>query len=233
MLVPLIFGCFYASVLLYALAGGMALRYMKNADAAFAPKSARLRAHRGRASPYAVLAARWLLWTQTPPDQSQPMSSCSCSCSTTPYRGGPPARQGPQGSRQFLSPARRRAGPSINALAAPQYLLAPAPLFCMASPWFCMSASRFQRLRPLLSRRHDQRRLPRPGPPPSKRRRTDRLFYHLPSLEQLDQSLMKLIAWGYLFFLITLCLGAGWAWMDRALLGPHWWLSTEDCAHRF
>jgi HemX protein len=56
---------------------------------------------------------------------------------------------------------------------------------------------------------------------------TTRLFHKLPSLEQLDQSLFKLIAYGYVFFAITFVLGFIWAYIDSDELGARWWLSAK------
>lgn len=56
---------------------------------------------------------------------------------------------------------------------------------------------------------------------------TTRLFHKLPSLEQLDQSLFKLITYGYVFFAITFVLGFIWAYFDSDELGAQWWLSAK------
>ena len=60
-----------------------------------------------------------------------------------------------------------------------------------------------------------------------KRRRTTGLVQRLPSLERLDQTLYRLIGWGYPLFAATLILGLLWVWFDRDLLGPRWWLSPK------
>jgi ABC-type uncharacterized transport system permease subunit len=60
-----------------------------------------------------------------------------------------------------------------------------------------------------------------------KLRRLTGLFQRMPSLEQLDSTLYALIAAGYPFFVVTLFLGLYWAWVDRELLGPQWWLSSK------
>lgn len=56
---------------------------------------------------------------------------------------------------------------------------------------------------------------------------TTRLFHKLPSLELLDQSLFKLITYGYVFFAITFVLGFIWAYIDSEKLGANWWLSAK------
>lgn len=60
-----------------------------------------------------------------------------------------------------------------------------------------------------------------------KHRQTLGLFHKLPSLEQLDRSLFRLIKIGYPLFAITLILGFIWAFLDRNLLGPHWYLAPK------
>ena len=60
-----------------------------------------------------------------------------------------------------------------------------------------------------------------------KRLRTTGLLQKLPSLEQLDRSLFKLITYGYVFFAITFVLGFIWAYIAADELGPHWWLSPK------
>lgn len=60
-----------------------------------------------------------------------------------------------------------------------------------------------------------------------KHRQTSGLFHQLPSLEQLDKTLFRLISFGYPFFALTLILGFFWAWVDRDLLGPHWYFSPK------
>ncbi len=60
-----------------------------------------------------------------------------------------------------------------------------------------------------------------------KRRQTTGLFAKLPPLEQLDTTLYALIGAGYPLFIVTLVLGIIWAWIDRELLGPHWYLSPK------
>jgi len=60
-----------------------------------------------------------------------------------------------------------------------------------------------------------------------KQHRVTGLSHRLPSLEQLDRTLYRLMAYGYPFFIITLGLGATWAWVDRDLLGAQWWLAPK------
>ncbi len=60
-----------------------------------------------------------------------------------------------------------------------------------------------------------------------KRRQTTGLFQRLPSLEDLDRILYRLIGVGYPLFVATLLLGLFWAWADRELLGPRWWLAPK------
>ena len=60
-----------------------------------------------------------------------------------------------------------------------------------------------------------------------KNHHTRGLFQALPSLERLDKSLYLLIRHGYIVFALTLVLGGIWARVDRALLGPHWYLAPK------
>ncbi|MGI6460801.1 MAG: cytochrome c biogenesis protein CcsA [Candidatus Hydrogenedentales bacterium] len=60
-----------------------------------------------------------------------------------------------------------------------------------------------------------------------KKHRTVGLFQALPPLERLDKSLYRLIHHGYVMFAATLLTGAIWARVDRALLGPHWFLAPK------
>lgn len=60
-----------------------------------------------------------------------------------------------------------------------------------------------------------------------KSRTTTGLFQKLPSLEQLDRTLYVLIAVGYPTFVVTFILGFIWAWYDRELLGPRWFVSPK------
>ncbi|MBI4557733.1 MAG: cytochrome c biogenesis protein CcsA [Candidatus Hydrogenedentes bacterium] len=60
-----------------------------------------------------------------------------------------------------------------------------------------------------------------------KRRQTSGLFHQLPSLEQLDRTLYRLISYGYPFFVITMLIGIFWAWAEPKLLGEQWWLSPK------
>ena len=60
-----------------------------------------------------------------------------------------------------------------------------------------------------------------------KNHKTSGLFRHLPSLEELDEALFRLMRYGYPFFVATLFLGLVWAWIDRDLLGTWWWLAPK------
>lgn len=60
-----------------------------------------------------------------------------------------------------------------------------------------------------------------------KRRNTSGLFQKLPSLEQLDESLFKLIRIGYPAFIVTLLFGLAWAWAERDMLGAYWFVSPK------
>ena len=53
------------------------------------------------------------------------------------------------------------------------------------------------------------------------------LSHHLPSLEQLDHTLSRLVSLGYPLFLLTLCLGLIWAHAEGGLLSPQWWLAPK------
>lgn len=60
-----------------------------------------------------------------------------------------------------------------------------------------------------------------------KYRRTTGLFQRLPSLEQLDRTLWRLVVYGYPLFVATLVLGFAWAWMENNLLDARWWLAPK------
>jgi HemX protein len=60
-----------------------------------------------------------------------------------------------------------------------------------------------------------------------KHRQTLGLFQKLPSLERLDHVLFRLIQFGYPLFAITMVLGFFWAYVDRELLGAHWYLAPK------
>lgn len=49
----------------------------------------------------------------------------------------------------------------------------------------------------------------------------------LPSLELLDRTLYRLISVGYPVFVVTLVVGFIWAYFDRELLGPMWFVSPK------
>jgi len=60
-----------------------------------------------------------------------------------------------------------------------------------------------------------------------KHRKTTGLFQRLPSLEQLDRTLWRLVRYGYPLFVATLALGFVWAWFDDQLLEARWWLAPK------
>lgn len=60
-----------------------------------------------------------------------------------------------------------------------------------------------------------------------KHRQTTGLFQRLPSLEQLDRTLWRLVRYGYPLFVATLALGFIWAWFDNQLLEARWWLAPK------
>ncbi len=60
-----------------------------------------------------------------------------------------------------------------------------------------------------------------------KRRNTTGLFQRLPSLEQLDRTLVKLVGYGYISFSATLIVGIAWAFYQEELLSEQWWLSPK------
>lgn len=60
-----------------------------------------------------------------------------------------------------------------------------------------------------------------------KGRRSGGLSSRLPSLEQLDQTLYRLVIMGYPLFVTTLLLGGFWAHVQRDLLAAHWWLAPK------
>lgn len=60
-----------------------------------------------------------------------------------------------------------------------------------------------------------------------KRKRTQGLFQKLPSLQQLDQTLYTLVAYGYPTFAVTLGVGLLWAYADSSDLGETWWWSPK------
>lgn len=53
------------------------------------------------------------------------------------------------------------------------------------------------------------------------------LLNKLPSLENLDLTLFRLIAAGYPLFVVTLVLGLVWAWVNPNPLSATWWLSPK------
>ncbi len=60
-----------------------------------------------------------------------------------------------------------------------------------------------------------------------KRHNISGFYRQLPSLEQLDRTLYRLISVGYPMFVVTLILGFVWAYFDRELLGPAWFVSPK------
>jgi ABC-type transport system involved in cytochrome c biogenesis permease subunit len=60
-----------------------------------------------------------------------------------------------------------------------------------------------------------------------KQRATGGLSARMPSLEQMDATLYRLIAVGYPSFVATALLGLGWAWDQRDLLGDYWFVSPK------
>ncbi|NIA16223.1 MAG: hypothetical protein GWP08_19340 [Nitrospiraceae bacterium] len=53
------------------------------------------------------------------------------------------------------------------------------------------------------------------------------LSHHLPSLEQLDHTLTRLVSLGYPLFLATLVLGLIWAHAEGGLLSSRWWMAPK------
>lgn len=60
-----------------------------------------------------------------------------------------------------------------------------------------------------------------------KRHNTAGFFQRLPSLEQLDRSLFRLISIGYPLFVLTFLYALYWAWDSREGLDPHWYISPK------
>jgi HemX protein len=60
-----------------------------------------------------------------------------------------------------------------------------------------------------------------------KHHKTGGVFLKLPSLENLDHILLRLITWGYPLFVLTLLLGGVWAWLNPDPLSPTWWWSPK------
>jgi len=60
-----------------------------------------------------------------------------------------------------------------------------------------------------------------------KHHRAAAFAHRLPSLEELDRLLFRLVGYGYPLFVATLTLGLIWVWFDRALLGHYWWLAPK------
>lgn len=60
-----------------------------------------------------------------------------------------------------------------------------------------------------------------------KLRRTTGFFRRLPSLEQLDTTLFRMVRLGYPIFVLTMLLGLAWSFEQRQLLTAAWWLSPK------
>ena len=60
-----------------------------------------------------------------------------------------------------------------------------------------------------------------------KRQAPSRLFLRLPSLEELDRALHRLLGLGTAVFLLAMAMGILWVMLDRELLGPRWWMSPK------
>lgn len=60
-----------------------------------------------------------------------------------------------------------------------------------------------------------------------KHHRSTWLTRRMPSLQDLDATLGRLLLCGYPLFVLTLAQGWVWAWLDPAPLGPHWWLAPK------
>lgn len=54
-----------------------------------------------------------------------------------------------------------------------------------------------------------------------------RLLQRMPSLEQLDHALYRLLGWGTAAFLLAMAAGGIWVIAQRELLGPNWWLAPK------
>lgn len=54
-----------------------------------------------------------------------------------------------------------------------------------------------------------------------------RLLQRMPSLEQLDHALYRLLGWGTVAFLVAMVMGGIWVVAQRELLGPNWWLAPK------
>ncbi len=60
-----------------------------------------------------------------------------------------------------------------------------------------------------------------------KRHSTGGLFHKLPSLEQLDKTLFRMVSIGYPVFAVTVIVGLIWVRLDHELLGPYWWAAPK------
>ncbi|MCX5758264.1 MAG: cytochrome c biogenesis protein CcsA [Candidatus Hydrogenedentes bacterium] len=60
-----------------------------------------------------------------------------------------------------------------------------------------------------------------------KHHRSTWLTKRMPSLQELDTTLSRLLMYAYPLFVLTLAQGLVWAWLDPTPLGPHWWLAPK------
>jgi len=60
-----------------------------------------------------------------------------------------------------------------------------------------------------------------------KHHRTTWLTRRMPSLQELDMMLSRLLLYAYPLFVLTLAQGLVWAWLDPSPLGPQWWLAPK------
>lgn len=60
-----------------------------------------------------------------------------------------------------------------------------------------------------------------------KNHRSTWLTRRMPSLQELDTTLNRLLLYAYPLFVLTLAQGLAWAWFAPNLLGPHWWMAPK------
>jgi len=60
-----------------------------------------------------------------------------------------------------------------------------------------------------------------------KHHRTTWLTRRMPSLQELDTMLSRLLLYAYPLFVLTLAQGLIWAWLDPSPLGPQWWFAPK------
>ncbi|MDQ1257572.1 MAG: hypothetical protein QG656_2178 [Candidatus Hydrogenedentes bacterium] len=216
-----VYSAFYVGVLLYVLASMASLRYLYGrSDALTAVKAL---AAGGAALLLTTLAIRWAAWGQVPLTTMTDALNLFVLWGTlivlfesrrTSMRALagvclPPLTViclvSAATAHQYLSVAPRALNGVPLAVHVGSVFLAYALFFVasMTSGCYAFQAQRLKRLK------------------------TTGLFQRLPSLEQLDQTLYRLIGIGYPLFVATLAMGLAWAWHDRDLLGPHWWLSPK------